>query len=131
MSNSLQNAPSIRKAAKERLHKLMEEESRMVKGVFKSYECPGGTATISVKKYPGQQPKTYTFLDGKEYEVPLWLARHLNGIDVTASEIKGKVNSCAYPVHAHHIDPATGVASVEVGTVRRRFGFQSLDFMEA
>ena len=78
-----------------------------------------------MRKYPGQGTKTYTFQDGKEYEVPLWVARHLNGIDATAAGIRGKVNSCAYPVHHYQIDPQSGLSSVEVGTVRRRYGFQS------
>lgn len=131
MSNSTVVSADPKKAAKERLQKLMQEESRLVKGIFKCYECPGASATFSVKKYPNQQTKTYTFTDGKEYEVPLWVARHLNGIDAAAPELKGKVNSCAYPVHQYHIDAKTGLSSVEVGTVRRRYGFQSLDFMEA
>lgn len=131
MSNSTVVSADPKKAAKERLNKIMQEESRVVKGVFKCYECPGASATFSVRKYPGQGTKTFTFQDGKEYEVPLWVARHLNGIDATAGELRGKVNSCAYPVHQYHIDPKTGMSSVEVGTVRRRYGFQSLDFMEA
>lgn len=131
MSNSTVVSADPKKAAKERLQKLMQEESRKVKGIFKCYECPGASTTFSVKKYPGQQIQTYTFTDGKEYEIPLWVARHLNGIDACAPEVKGKVNSCAYPVHQYHVDPATGTSSIEVGTVRRRYGFQSLDFMEA
>lgn len=131
MSNSTVVSADPKKAAKERLQKLMQEECRTVKGVFKSYECPGASTTMSMRKYPNQSTKTYTFQDGKEYDVPLWVARHLNGIDAVAGEIKGRVNSCAYPVHHYQIDAKTGMSSVEVGTVRRRYGFQSLDFMEA
>lgn len=131
MSNSLNVLKDPKKSGKERLEKIMQEESRVVKGVFKCYECPGASTTFSVKKYPNQPTKTYTFQDGKEYEVPLWVARHLNGIDATAGELQGRTHSCGVPVHTYHIDPATGMASIEVGTVRRRYGFQSLDFMEA
>lgn len=129
MSNSVISADK-KKAAKERLHKFMQEESRMVKGVFKCYECPGASTTFTVKKYPNQPAKKYSFTDGQEYEIPLWVARHLNGIDATAEAIKGKINSCAYPVHAYQIDSKTGLSSIDVGTVKRRYGFQSLDFME-
>lgn len=131
MTHTIAISADKKKAAQERLRKIQQEESRPVKGVFKSYECPGGCVKFSVKKFPGEQTKTYTFLDGHEYEVPLWVARHLNGIDATATELKGKVNSCAYPIHQYHIDPQTGQSSIEVGTVRRRYGFQSMDFMEA
>lgn len=131
MTNTTTVSADPKKAAKERLHKIMQEESRMVKGVFKCYECPGASSTFSVRKYPGQHTQTFTFQDGKEYEVPLWVARHLNGIDATASGIQGKINSCGNIVHQYHVDPASGVSSIEVGTVRRRYGFQSLDFMEA
>lgn len=131
MSETTQVLKDPKRAAKERLQKLMNEESRLVRGVFKSYECPGAAATISVRKYPGQHTQTYTFVDGREYEIPLWVARHLNGIDATAVELKGRIHSCGVPVHQHHIDVKTGMSSVEVGTVRRRYGFQSMDFMEA
>lgn len=131
MSDTIQVIKDPKRAGKERLQKLMAEESRLVRGVFKSYECPGASATISVRKYPGQHTQTYTFIDGREYEIPLWVARHLNGIDASASELKGKINSCGVPVHSHHIDARTGMSSIEVGTIRRRYGFQSMDFMEA
>ncbi len=120
-----------KEANREKLEKFMKEESRMVRGIFKCYECPGASAKISVRKYPGQKTTTYVFFDGGEYEIPLWVARHLNGIDATAESLKGKLHSCGVPVHQHHIDPKTGFSSVEVGSVRRRYGFQSMDFMEA
>lgn len=129
MSDSVTITKTPKVAAKERLQKAMSEESRIVKGVFKNYECAGGSAKISVRKFPGQPIETHTFMDGQEYEIPLWLARHLNGMDACAPALNGRIHSCGTIVHQYHIDPKSGQSSLEVGQVRRRYGFQSLDFL--
>ena len=88
---------------KRKLETYMKEEMRTVKGIFQFFECPGMSAKITVKKYPGHIfEKEMT--DGKEYEIPLYVARFLNGIDVTAEAIGGKLNTCGYPVHTHIMD---------------------------
>jgi hypothetical protein len=146
--------------AKEKLRELMQEESKLVKGIFQCFETPGSTVKITVKKYPGIDKggvphfdKTMT--DGMIYEVPLYVARHLNGTDITAGAMgppelrNSNIGSCSYPVHgflwnkgAPAPQSAMGLASdgsrggmVEmpvpiVGVSRRvkRFGFQSLEF---
>jgi hypothetical protein len=82
--------------------------------------------------------------DGMEYEIPLYVARHLNGIDVTAAAVGGRINTCAYPVHGFQMKggelapsvlgsvgkEAVGipVPIVGVNKWKRRFGFQSLEF---
>src|SRR5690606_19530079 len=109
MSNSTVVSADPKKAAKERLHKIMQEESRLVKGDFKCYECPGASATFSVRKYPGQGTKTYIIGDRQEDEIRLRVARHLIGIDAKASGIRGEANSCDYPVHHYPIDHHSGL----------------------
>lgn len=142
-------APHISKTAKEQakelLQKFMKEESRLVKGVFHNYESPGGALPLKgLRKYPppekGGVPGFSGILeDGREYEVPLWVARWLNGIDATASAVNGKINSCAYPVHGHsmHGNEWTTKASepgeiatplIKIMKWKRRFAFQSLEF---
>lgn len=111
---------------KAKLEKYMKEELRMVKGIFQFFECPGMSTKVTVKKYPGTMfEKQMT--DGQEYEIPLYVARFLNGIDVTAEAIGGKINTCAYPVHSHIMD-ANGLPIVSTSKFKRRFGFQSLEF---
>jgi hypothetical protein len=66
--------------------------------------------------------------DNQEYEIPLWVARWLNGYDRMAEDLGGLVNSCAYPIHKHAQD-AQGVARIDVGQWRRRYSFQSMDFL--
>lgn len=126
-------APVVMKAEKERdneeLMRFMKEECRPVKGIFKNYECAGGSVPFTMAKYPRQPIFSATMQDGEEYEVPLWVARALNGIDVTAKERKGKVGFCSYPIHSYTIDKNTGKSVPSVGTYRQRFGFQSLDFL--
>ena len=122
------------------LKKMMAEECQIVKGRFKNYETPGGTLPLCCGKYPGQPIFKQLFHDGEEYEVPLWVARHLNGKDKTAKALNGEIGTCSYPVHGFKWDPAKpapesqlgsdGVPVPIVGVAKRkqRFGFESLEF---
>lgn len=124
------------------LKKFMEEETKMVKGRFRNFETEGGALPFTAGKYPGQPLFNKTFQDGEVYEVPLWVARWLNGIDVTAQAIGGKVNSCSYPIHgfkwaagssAPEGQPSGDTVLPVSGVSRRkkRYGFEALDFSTA
>lgn len=137
-------------AAKEKLQELMKEESRLVKGMFQCFETPGSTVKISVHKYPtpdkgGIQPFEKTMTDGEFYEVPLYVARFLNGIDVTASALGDAntrnvhIGTCSYPIHGFRWNgnnapasstDAIGVPIPLIGVSKRvrRYGFQSMEF---
>ncbi len=115
-------------SSKERLAKLKKEESRMVTGIFRFHECPGGSLTIPMKKYAGPI-FSKTFKDGEQYTVPLWVARWLNGYDASARALGGKIHSCGVPIHQNKIDPVSGKSVVEIGQVRRRMAFESTEFM--
>ena len=122
------------------LKKFMEEESKLVTGRFKNYETPGGMLPFTGGKYPGQPVYSHEFYDGETYEVPLWVARWLNGTDVTAKAINGKIGSCSYAIHGFKWDAGTsapessvgmgGVPVPIVGVAKRkqRYGFESLEF---
>lgn len=140
------------------LQKMMQEETKLVKGRFRQLESPGKGERIQCKKYPtpadmrkrnqsgGVEPFDKYMVDGEVYEIPLYVARHLNGFDMTARKIDGKVGSCSYPVHGFKWDrndpmgPAsalgagpTGEMGVPVPLVGinkrvRRFAFESLEF---
>lgn len=114
------------KSTASKLDRIMKEELKTVKGIFQFFECPGMSATITVKKY-----KNHMFVkemtDGQEYEVPLYVARFLNGIDVLAEKLDGKIGTCSYPVHSHLVDK-NGNPIVSAAKRKKRFGFQSLEF---
>lgn len=118
---------SKKEEAKVRLQNLMKEEMTTVKGIFKNYECPGGSAHICVKKYPNTEVFDRWLEDGKAYEMPLYVARHLNGIDRCAIDLGGVIHSCAYPIHSYAVDQ-NGKSRIDAGTYRQRYGFMSLDF---
>lgn len=130
-------------ASKSRLEKFAQEESRMVKGRFRCYETPGSRQRIQQRKYKQLPMFDKWMTDGETYEVPLWVARWLNGIDVTAHAINGKVNSCSYPIHgflmqnANDLKPGqeslieggiTVVPTENIVKRERRYGFESLEF---
>ena len=91
-----------------KLKELIVEETRLVKGIFQCFETPGSTTKIIVDKYPlrlGVRKFEKEMTDGETYEIPLYVARHLNGIDVSAGALSGSANrntnigTCSYAVH--------------------------------
>lgn len=151
------DAPHIAKTpleqSREKLRKFMEEETKLVKGIFRCYENPGATEKVTVKKYPtpaemsargqmgGVPPFEKMMADGHTYEVPLYVARFLNGTDATATGVNGKINSCSYPIHGFTWDKnaampppsTTGMDGSPVPLIvpnqfKRRYGFDSLEF---
>lgn len=122
------------------LKKIMDEECKVVRGRFKNYESPGSPLPLTCGKYPGQPLFNKVLQDGEIYNVPLWVARHLNGEDKVAKELDGKIGSCSYPIHGFKWDDGKsaptsqtggdGVPVPVVGVAKRnqRFGFESLEF---
>lgn len=144
------HAPSlgIKEAAKRKLEEFKKEEMRMVKGIFQNLKDPGGAATITCRKYPGHI-FTMSLMDGQTYEIPLYVARFINGVDVTAGALGDankkdpNIGTCSYPVHGFkmangNLQPsqegsAPGMGGVPVpivGVVKRerRYNFQSMEF---
>lgn len=148
--------------ANKKLKELMAEEGKLVRGIFQNFENPGATQKVTYKKYPtpaemrkrggegGLEPFSKTMTDGFEYEIPLYVARFLNGTDVSAGvlgdEKKGSffVGTCSYGISGFKFSgdnvPASqmgmgpngegGIPVPIVGVTKRvkRYGFQSLEF---
>ena len=147
-------APNVAKPpselVKEKLAELIKQESRLVKGMFQCFETPGATVTVTYKKYPGIQPFVKTMTDGQMYEIPLYVARFLNGIDISAgalgdpSKRNQNIGTCGYGVHGFKtagdelVSSAIGmgpsgqggipVPIVGITSRKRRYGFQSMEF---
>jgi len=131
---------SEKQIAKERLAKLIEEESKLVKGRFRNYETPGGSLRVQIRKYPNIPSFDKVMLDNETYQIPLYVARHLNGVDKSAGGCDGKIHTCSWPTHGFKWDsdrPAPGsnqndqgipVPIIGVAKWNRRFGFESLEF---
>lgn len=97
--------------------KLREKDLKMVKGMFKFYEVPGGEIEFPFLKYKEDgRPKMYKFIDGQVYNIPLMVAKHLN--------TSGTYDQYGY-VPSENGKPLEKV----MGKVRR-YGFQSLEFTD-
>jgi hypothetical protein len=92
-----------------------KEDSKLVKGMFKNLECPGGGLEFSFRAYPQDPVCLYKLEDGKTYEVPLAVAKHIN---VTCNERQ----------HKYIID-IDGKKTVDVVRGRQRYQFLSTEFM--
>jgi len=125
------SGPKKDRVLSDELLNFMKEECKPVKGIFKNYECPGGAVKIVQSKYPNQPVFEMLMIDGHEYEVPLWVARWLNGIDATAKNLNGKVGSCSYPKHEYALVNDNAIPIEMIGKRVQRYGFQSLEFFSA
>jgi len=106
---------SIKEEAKLRWKALYDEEKRMVRGKFKDLECPGGIKEFTFRKFKEDPLRNYSFKDGEIYEVPLYVARHLN-------------TQCSYPSHTFKNDEQ-GRPQTVISERIHRTSFQSLDFL--
>ena len=112
-----QQDPSVLAA----LENKRAEEQKMVRGIFRFHEVPGGQMDFVFRKYKGDKLEKYSMKDGEVYEVPLGVARHLN-------------TNCWYPVYGHSDASKASVEESALMSIKekvRRCSFQSLDFVEA
>jgi hypothetical protein len=108
---------TIKEAApKQNLKYQRDKDREMVKGIFKFYEVPGGSMSFVFKVYKEDPVERFDFVDGQVYNIPLGVAKHLN-------------KNGWYPVHVHALDE-NGVPAMRIGQKVRRFGFQSLEFVD-
>ncbi|MBE3085567.1 MAG: hypothetical protein IMZ64_05045 [Bacteroidetes bacterium] len=131
---------SEKESAKQKLQQFVDEEGfKMVRGRFRILDCPDGTPDkIIVRKYKNVPVFTKTMISGGTYEIPLYVARHLQGYDVTATHIGGEIHSCAYAVHGYINKSEAGLPEhnldqrfTEPKTYVRRYAFESLEFEKA
>ncbi len=101
-------------AQKLRIEEERGRDARLVSGIFKFHEVPGGTISFPFRKYPKDKIITYTFKDGERYTIPVAVADHLN-------------ENVSYPVHSHTVDK-NGVPFIGVGSNVDRVSFYNDKF---
>ena len=140
---SVTNIPlSQKELSRQKLNKLIEEESRIVKGRFRHHETPGGILKVQIRKYPSIPSFDKVLVDGQVYDIPIYVARHLNGIDKSCPGGGAESHTCSYPVHeflwtgdcrgpapSNKLDD-NGVPMPAQTTQKwiRRFSFESMEF---
>lgn len=66
-----------KRKAKELNEEKRKEDEKLVKGMFKNLEAPGGDLQFAYKAYEGPV-QIYHLYDGKTYELPFGVAKHIN-----------------------------------------------------
>lgn len=102
---------------------MRDKDREMVKGIFRFFEVPGGSMSFVFHAYREDPVERYDFIDGQLYTIPLGVARHLNknGWYPTYEYIKGEDG----------VQGGFGPSNtMRVGQKNRRFGFQSLEFID-
>lgn len=110
--------------AKKSLKYQRDKDREMVKGIFRFYEVPGGSMSFNIKIYKEDPVERYDFVDGQVYTIPMGVAKHLNknGWYPQYEFIQGeKGTQSAFGMNGERM---------RIGKKVRRFGFQSLDFMD-
>lgn len=109
---------------KKKMKHLRDKDRELVKGIFRFYEVPGGTMAFVIKLYKEDQTERYELIDGEIYTIPLGVAKHLN-------------KNGWYPIYKHvkgeeNIQQGYGMGAggMTIGKKVRRFGFQSLEFVD-
>lgn len=113
---ALQTREERKVSNEKKLREMWERDSQKVKGIFRFYECEGATLDFTLRLYKWDDIETYSLTDGQIYEIPLKVAKHLN-------------NNGWYPEHKLSTDE-NGIPRPIVGHKKRRFGFQSLEFVD-
>jgi hypothetical protein len=106
-----------KKDAKDKLDAEYKEQSRLVKGIFKNLEAPGATLAFPYRAYPHDEIRMYTLEDGKTYEIPICVAKHIN-------------NNCNEKAHVYlrNLD-GDMIRDPKVIPARQRYQFQSTEFI--
>lgn len=103
--------------AEDKRQKMMEDDSRMVTGIFKNLEAPGGDLEFTYRKYKEEPFRVYHFDDGKTYTIPIGVAKHIN-------------NMTAVPEreYAKGPDGAKALYTI-IKSKRQRYQFLSTEYM--
>lgn len=96
-----------------------DRDTQMVRGTFRCYEPVGGSVTLTCRPYEGCE-YNYTLEDGKEYTIPIFLAKRLNG------DFQGI--GTWYPTHSYAVDVVTNKSRYDIGKKNYRFSMTSSDF---
>ena len=103
------------KRANELCEEARKKDSRLVKGVFKNIEAPGGNLEFAYRGHRGDPVRVYKFKDGETYEIPLGVAKHIN-------------NNTKVPINKYLSD-SQGKPIAAPGGYRQRYQFLSTEYM--
>lgn len=116
VDNKITDKATLKEVTPKNLKYQHDKDSEKVKGIFRFYEVPGGSMSFVFKVYKEDPVERYDLYDGQVYTLPLGVAKHLN-------------KNGWYPVHVHSVDE-NGKPLARIGQKVRRFGFQSLEFVD-
>jgi len=107
---------NINKKAKPNLKFLRDKDRQKVTGIFDYKERPGQTLKFRLRIWKEDPVEFWEFVDGQTYTIPLGVARHLNKNGIKTAH--------------KFVADRSGLPRTKVSKKIRRFGFQSLEFMD-
>ena len=104
-----------KKKASEMIETARKADAKIVKGIFKNIECAGGDLHFAYHAYKGEPTRVYHLLDGKQYDLPVGVAKHIN-------------RQCKYKRSKHLVD-RDGSRMITADKPIERYQFVSTEFM--
>ena len=114
--SSIEKQEDLKQESMKNRKALCERDREKVKGIFRFHECEGGVLDFVFRAYKWDNVERYNLVDGQIYEIPLGVAKHLN-------------KNGWYPEHSYLLDK-DGKPTMRLGQKKRRFSFQSMDFID-
>lgn len=101
----------------DKLYRMWQEDSKLVRGIFRCHEPKGGQVMFYYRKYKWDDIKKYEFKDGEVYEIPKGVAKHIN-------------QNCHYYIHSNILD-ANGAPALDKQNKKvDRMMFESTEFAD-
>ena len=104
-----------KKKSSDLIETARKADSKLVKGIFKNLECPGGDLQFAYHAYKGEPTRVYHMIDGEEYEIPIGVAKHIN-------------RQCKYKKSRYLVDK-DGKRMITADKPIDRYQFVSAEFM--
>jgi hypothetical protein len=99
-----------------------DKDREKVQGIFRFFEVAGGSMSFVYKAYKEDPVERYDFIDGQPYSIPFGVAKHLNK--------NGWYPEYGYIKGEEFIGGYGGTNGMRITKKIRRFGFDSLEFMD-
>lgn len=94
---------------------LRQEDSKPVRGIFRSLIPVGGSVQFYFRKWKGDPVEKYDLRDGEIYTLPKGVVRHLQ-------------ENCWEPIHGFTMDENNRQAINKLGKKIKRFTFEPIDY---
>lgn len=112
------------------IEKRRVRDAELVVCRFKNLENPGRSVTFNYRRYKGQIPEKYYFMDGEVYQIPRGVRNWIKGLHTPVYEHIMDGDNPIVGGFAHKQYQRPGMPTMQIKKKLHRFMFLDLDYME-